>query len=259
MQHSVLIGTLLTRSRLTLGAGLVGALLLSATGCHKSSSSSTSGGTTQPDDDDVLFPFHTPFDFKDSFYLENGVDPAGFAKRLTPDDPAATKGRSLDPTKNNTRILAILGGYDAAGALLYYPKPPAPMTPAAFTPDHKGERAKILANNFRAFLFPEAGAGLLSSAADERRQGNVFDTSSGYFHTNPLGLWRLTFPHYTDDALNTPDGQDKLDELRARNGEDNDGNPLLKRLSEINELEKLGYLDLLQRSEDGSDGPPWVV
>ena len=168
MQHSVLIGTLLTRSRLTLGAGLVGALLLSATGCHKSSSSSTSGGTTQPDDD-VLFPFHTPFDFKDSFYLENGVDPAGFAKRLTPDDPAATKGRSLDPTKNNTRILAILGGYDAAGALLYYPKPPAPMTPAAFTPDQKGERAKILANNFRAFLFPQAGAALLSSAAGERR------------------------------------------------------------------------------------------
>jgi hypothetical protein len=153
----------------------------------------------------------------------------------------------------------VLGGYDAPGALLYYPKPPAPMMPGAFTDNAEGEAAKAIANQFRAFLFPLAGVPLLSSAAGERRQGNVFDTSSGYFHTNPLGLWRLTFPHYTQAALNTPDGQAKLNDLRARNGEDKDGNPLLKRLSEINELEALGYLDLLQRNEDGSDGPPWVV
>ena len=87
----------------------------------------------------------------------------------------------------------------------------------------------------------------------------MFDTSSGYVTDNPLGLWRITFPRFTDEALFTAEGQEKLDELRARNGTDLDGTPVIKRLSEINELEALGYLDLLQRPEDGSEGGPWVV
>ena len=99
----------------------------------------------------------------------------------------------------------------------------------------------------------------LSPAAPNRRQDNVFDTSSGYLSANPLGLWRITFPRYTDDAYNTPGGQAKLAELEARNGVDLDGTPVIKRLSEVNELDALGYLDLRQRPVDGSAGPPWVV
>ncbi|MFT4540873.1 MAG: hypothetical protein ACI841_001077 [Planctomycetota bacterium] len=233
--------------------GLAGALALTGSSCDQFESSSSSKTKV------IEYPFHTPFDFKDSFYLANGVDPDGFPTRLTADSPEATLGESVDENRNGTRILSVLGGYDAAGALLYYPKPPAPMMPATFTDDDAGDDALALADSFRAFLFPLADAPPLSSVAGERRQGNVFDTSSGYFHTNPLGLWRLTFPHYTDAALNTVDGMTKLDALRERNGEDKDGTPLLKRLSEINELEDLGYLELLHRADDGSEGPPWVV
>ncbi len=65
----------------------------------------------------------------------------------------------------------------------------------------------------------------------------MFDTTSGYFSCNPLGLWRLTFPRFTDLALNSDEGKAKLDELRERNGADKDGTPIIKRLSEIDELD----------------------
>ncbi|MEM7200668.1 MAG: hypothetical protein AAF628_10405 [Planctomycetota bacterium] len=205
------------------------------------------------------FPFHTPFDFKDRFYVENGLDPTKLTMRLVPNDVNCTRGRSKDPTRNQARILEINGGYDSVGSLLFYPAPPAFIPPDAFLPSPRGAEARDLANKFRAFIFPRRDGLPLSPAAANRRQDNVFDTSSGYSTVNPLGLWRITFPRYTDEALYTAAGQAKLDELRARNGTDLDGTPVLKRLSEIEDLEKLGLLELRQRPVDGSAGEPWVV
>ncbi len=207
------------------------------------------------------FPFDTPFDFNDKFYRQNGVEPDLFEEgtHVTPDSPNATSGKSKDKTRNKTRILEVNGGYDSVGALLYYPAPPAFVPAEAFLDNEKGEAALEIANKFRAFIFPKAKGLPLSPAPPNRRQDNMFDTSSGYLTVNPLGLWRITFPAYTDAALNTPEGQAKLAELESRNGLDLDGTPIIKRLSEINELEALGYLDLNQRPEDGSAGSPWVV
>lgn len=204
-------------------------------------------------------PFHTPFDFRDKFYRVNGLDPKKLIDRLTPSAANATRGKSKDKTRNRTRILEAFGGYDSAGALLYYPAPPSKFNADAFVKGRKGDLARAIANKFRAFIFPKRNAPPLSPAAPNRRQDNVFDTSSGYLHRNPLGLWRLTFPRYTDKALNTQGGQAKLTELRKRNGIDLDGTPIIKRLSECNELEALGYLDMAMRPEDGSKGFPWVV
>ena len=207
----------------------------------------------------ATFPFHTPFDFNNEYYLRNGLDPTQFATRIRPDDPNATPGRSLDPTRNGTRILEVNGGFDAAGALLYYPAPPVFFPVEAFTNNSAGEGAHAIANKFRAFIFPLKDGDPLSPDPANRRHDNVFDTSSGYLGRNPLGLWRITFPRFTNTALNTAAGQAALDVLRNRNGVDLDGTPVIKRLSEINDLEARGYLELLQRPEDGSEGPPWVV
>jgi len=205
-------------------------------------------------------PFHTPFDFKDSFYKKNGLDPKLFNTRLTPDDANAAKGKSKDKTRNKTRILEINGGYNAVGELLYYPAPPANFFDEAFLDNEKGDLAREVANEFRAFLFPKADGGLpLSPAPPNRRQDNLFDTSSGYLTDNPLGLWRITFPAYTAAATETPEGIAALAVLEERNGLDLDGTPILKRLSEIKDLEAQGFLVLNQRNEDGSDGFPWVV
>lgn len=205
------------------------------------------------------FPFHTPFDFNDHYYRINGLEPDAFETHISTSDPNATFGFSKDPTRNNTRILEINGGFDASGSLLYYPAPPVFFPEEAFLDNEAGVHARKVADEFRAFIFPLRDGDPTSPAPSNRRHDNVFDTSSGYLTDNPLGLWRITFPRFTDEALDTAAGQAKLEELRIRNGSDLDGTPVIKRLSEINELEELGYLDLIQRAVDGSEGSPWVV
>jgi len=199
-----------------------------------------------------------PFDFSDEFYIENGLNPDLFVFRVSPDDPNATLGMSPDPQHNDTRILEANGGFDSAGQLLYYPAPPANFTAEAFLPNAAGQQARDIANEFRAFIFPKRDGNPVGPPVSNRRHDNVFDTSSGYLTDNPLGLWRVTFPRYTDEAL-FPKWDPKLEELALRNGLDLDGTPIIKRLSEIHELEALGLLDLIQRPEDGSQGFPWVV
>ena len=84
--------------------------------------------------------FDIPFDFKDSFYRANGIDPTKLINRLTPAHPSATTGTSIDPTRNSTRILHTFGGYDTVGEPLYYPLPPAPFKADAFLPNEQGKR-----------------------------------------------------------------------------------------------------------------------
>jgi hypothetical protein len=199
-----------------------------------------------------------PFDFSDAFYITNGLDPENFDFRVSPEDENATWSESPDAQHNNTRILEANGGFDSAGQLLYYPAPPANISAQAFLPNAAGQHAREIANEFRAFIFPKRDGNPVGPPPANRRHDNMFDTSSGYLTDNPLGLWRVTFPRYTDAAL-FPKWDPKLDELAARNGLDLDGTPIIKRLSEILELEALGLLELIKRPEDGSLGFPWVV
>lgn len=203
--------------------------------------------------------FHAPFDFTDEFYRENGIDPDKLINRVTPENPSAVLGLSQDPTRNHTRILELFGGYDAVGASLYYPLPPGPFRSDGFLDNALGERAREIADKYRVFIFPRRSGDPLGSAASNRRADNLFDSSSGYFTENPLGLWRLTFPAYTNKALYTDQGKRMMDEIRDRNGEDLDGTPLIRRLSEVLELQRQGLLELRERPDDGSLGPPWVV
>ena len=200
-----------------------------------------------------------PFDFSDRFYRANGLEPKLFDARIHHTDPNATWDKKPDADHNHTRIIEINGGYDSVGALLYYPAPPANISAQAFQNNQTGQEAMEIANRFRAFIFPKRDGDPLSPMPPNRRHDNVFDTSSGYGTRNPLGLWRLTFPRWTDLALESEEGEAHLEMLRERNGTDLDGTPILKRLSEILEAEELGYLELLQRKEDGSEGFPWVV
>ncbi len=219
--------------------------------------STTEGGNSNP----------PPYDFSDLFYAENGIEPTSLRERAcNPDrDPshAVIDPPSPDPaTRNSCRILQTTGGFDASGNLIYY-SIMAPVFPEDFTNNEAGLRAREIANSFRAFLFPRDpdhdGVVQLSPAVSNRRQDNVFDTRNGYFSNNPLGLWILAFVVYTDKALNTPEGQAELAKIAATNGTDLDGTPILDNASQIDDLAQKGFVKILNRAQDGSQGFPWVI
>lgn len=202
-----------------------------------------------------------------------------------------------DPTRNDIRVLQTTGGFDADGDLIYY-NVFSPIPDESFllhdsqgnlTPE--GQDAFNQAESFRAFLFPiqarngrlvtepcppGVGPGPTAPGAEDcavmqpppfnRRQDNVFETTETYSCRNPLGLWLLAFVIYTDAAFNTPEGQAALAELRARNeGMTTDGTPIIKRRSEILDLEQRGFVRIVnppgpfasQRVPGAA--PRWVV
>ena len=209
----------------------------------------------------VFFPPDSPpFDFNDAYYRQNGIDPTKITVRVNGSAPVSTIDNvtSHADSRNNVRVLETTAGYDAAGGPLFY-NIMAFVVPASFTSDAAGDHAKVLANRFHAFIFPKKAGLPLSPAPPNRRQDNLFDTTGGYLTVNPLGLWRIEFVSFSSAGLNTPAGQAALQVLAHRNGTDNDGTPVIKRLSEIQELQAQGFINVVERKDDGSQGFPWVV
>jgi hypothetical protein len=210
--------------------------------------------------DEFIFPTpgSPPFDFADTYYQENGINPPLITDRVNGHDGISVIDEAPDERHDNVRVIETTAGYDSSGSFLSY-NIMGTLFKGSFTPDSWGVSAHETANKFRAFLFPKRSAGQLCPAPSCRRQDNVFDTTMGYLSNNPLGLWRITFVSYTHAALTTVKGKAALAQLARRNGTDLDGTPVIKRLSEINELERNGFVLLRQRNEDGSDGFPWVI
>lgn len=206
-----------------------------------------------------------PFDFSDAFYQANGIAPNFIRERAgNPDrNPLhwTVDNSNTDPTRRNIRILETTGGFNDSGSLIYY-SIMGTVFPDTFTNDAAGQRAREIANHFRAFLFPKDpehdGVVVLSPAPPNRRQDNLFDTRDGYFPNNPLGLWILAFVVYTDKAF-TPEGRKVLDPIAAVNGRDLDGTPILKSAAQIDNLAANGFVKILNRALDGSQGFPWVI
>ncbi len=206
-----------------------------------------------------------PFDFSENFYRANGIDPDGLTLLVTErggGSGAIIERQAPHPSRSNVRIIATNGGYDAGGALLFYPDPPAFMTVDAFMDNAAGQRARELADEFRAFIFPRSDGDPFSPGPPNRRQDNIFDTGLGYLTHNPLGLWTLQFVAYTDAAINggTPEQDALMAEITARNGLDEDGTPLIRRKHEIFLLEDAELVTLYTRNKETfENGPPWVV
>jgi hypothetical protein len=205
---------------------------------------------------------HQAHDFNDGFYRKNGLDPKSpdFNRRFeidgVPNGLQAVEGFTTDPTRSQTRVVAVNCGYDASGQTLCYPGPPVFFGEESFMNNPAGDLARELAE-FRAFIFPKASGNPLSPAPPNRRQDNMFETTKGYIGVNPLGLWRLTFVSYTDAAF-TPAGVEVLAPLHVQNGTDLDGTPIIKRLHVLLELEAQGLVEFNVRVP-GVNPEPWVV
>jgi hypothetical protein len=202
-----------------------------------------------------------PFDFSNSFYLANGIDPSKILQRVGSTNSASAfvvEQSSPDANHTNIRITETTGGFKRDGNPLFYTINGF-VNPDTFTNDAAGQKAKQIAESFEAYIFPKASGDPLSPALSNRRQDNVFDTKSGYFTNNPLGIWTAVFVSYTPAAFNTPEGQATLARLAAKNGTDLDGTPIIKTPKELDVLEGKGFAVEQTRNFDGSQGFPWII
>jgi hypothetical protein len=202
-----------------------------------------------------------PFDFSNSFYLANGIDPSKILNRVGTSTSASAfvvDNSNTNPDRNNIRITETTGGFDRAGTPLYYTINGF-LNPDAFTNNAAGQQALQIAEKFEAYIFPKASGNPLSPALSNRRQDNVFNTIDGYFTNNPLGAWTAVFVSYTPAAFNTAAGQKALAALAAKNGTDLDGTPIIRTPKELDVLEGKGFAVEQRRNVDGSQGFPWII
>jgi hypothetical protein len=202
-----------------------------------------------------------PFDFSDSFYLANGINPNAIQSRVGTSTSASAfvvDNSNTNPDRNDIRIIETTGGFDRAGTPLYYTINGF-VNPGTFTNDAAGQTALQIAEKFEAYIFPRANGDPLSPALSNRRQDNVFNTIDGYFTNNPLGLWSAVFVSYTPAAFNTAAGQKALAALAAKNGTDLDGTPIIRTPKELDVLEGKGFAVEQRRNVNGSQGFPWII
>ena len=179
------------------------------------------------------------YDFTDTYYRQNGIDPAGIVGRREAVLPLATEDLPFFSYQRNVRMLLTLPAYDHSGHAYYFTVLGG-LTGTAFTNDSAGRRARSIADTSAEYIFPKRGTDPLGLGAF--RQSVVLDMRNGYFSNNRLGLWIHTWVSFTDRALNTRDGQRALNDLAARNGRDLDGTPIIKTTSDIDNLFSRGYI-----------------
>jgi hypothetical protein len=192
-----------------------------------------------------------PFDFSDGFYRANGLDPRLLVGRVDGWDGRSVAATTSDPRHRNVRVLAINGGFDHRGGLVFYVVL-ANVDATTFLAGAAGQDAHRLAKEFMAFNFPRAsGTG--------RRQDDVFDTRHGFFGRNPLAIWTKASVRYTPSALSTAAGRQALAAVAARNGADLDTTPLIRTVDDIERLGSRGFVTVTTQPADGSAGPPWFL
>ena len=187
----------------------------------------------------VAEPQNRLYDFTDTYYRQNGVDPAGIDGRREAVLPLATEDLPFFSYQRNVRMLLTLPAYDDSGHAYYFTVLGG-LKANGFTNDAAGRRAKQIADSSAEYLFPRQGTDPMGLGAF--RQSVVLDMRNGYFSNNKLGLWIHTWVSFTPRALTTRDGQRALADLAARNGRDLDGTPIIKTVSDIDNLFSRGYI-----------------
>ena len=190
-----------------------------------------------------------PFDFTDAFYLANGVNPAAIIGRPEPDGKTAVIDNNVPgPQYRNVRLLEHAACYDHSGHVTFF-HVVGLLFPATFTNNAAGAEARAIAEEFKIYEFPRAGAPPFS--VFPKNQDAIADLSGGYFSNDPLGSWQINIVRYTPAAFNTPEGQEALADLAEENGLTLDGTPVITTLSDIESLESNGFVTITVPPADG--------
>lgn len=198
------------------------------------------------------------FDFQDAYYLQNGVDPTRiFGRRQVTGD-----GRSVFDTpmfwyQRNVRAARINPAYSDNGSVTFWAVM-GDLNVQSFTPDAAGQQAKQLADRYILYVFPRRDQpDPVTLGAN--RQADIVDLSGGYFSNDPLGLWLHVWISYTDRAFTDRDAKKFMSKMAERNGLALDGTPIIRTLSELNNLLSKGYVAKRFRNPNGSEGPMYGI
>lgn len=197
------------------------------------------------------------FDFVDQYYYQNGVD----AARIFGRRQVTGNGNSVFDAPNfwfqrNVRAARINPAYADNGTPTFWAVM-GDVDNNGFTNDRAGTTAKQIANRYVLYVFPTRTGNQIGLG--NNRQADIVDLSGGYFSNDPLGLWIHVWISYTRQALNTKAGQIALADLQRRNGTALDGTPIIRTLSDLNNLLSKGYAAKRFRNPDNSEGPMYGI
>jgi hypothetical protein len=222
----------LAASALLLGFGAV-ALGGPATSAVAAPHGHANSGSNSPGDKYPLF------DFSDAYYTSNGVRVDALVGRRSGTDGLSVVDTSPDLNHRNVRATFTLPAYDPSGNTLFFTVM-SDLAPSPFTANAAGQKAQQIAEASPVYVFPTHDGDPLG--VGNSRQADLVDTSNGYFSNDPLALWVHVFVSYTDKAFNTAAGKKALADLAARNGLSLDGTPIIKTVSDIQNLTKQGFV-----------------
>ncbi len=204
----------------------------------------------QADTDDRLY------DFTDMHYRKNGVNPARIVGRRNGADNLSVFDTPFFSNQRNVRTLLTIPAYDHSGDLVYFTIM-GELFADGFTNDRAGIAAKAIGNKYIEYVFVTRGSNPVGLG--NFRQSALLDMRNGYFSNDPLGLWTHVWVSFTDKAFNTRDGIRALADLEQRNGRALDGTPIIKKVSEIDNLVSKGYAAKRLRNMDGSEGAVYSI
>ena len=196
------------------------------------------------------------YDFTDAYYLMNGVDPAKIAGRRTGSDGISVFDTPFFNFQRNVRTTFTLPAYKHNGDLEFWAVM-GDLFVDGFTKNAAGRKAKEIAHRAILYVFPTRNGDPIGLG--NNRQADIMDMRNGYFSGNPLGLWLHIWISYTDKAFNTTNGKKMLADLEKRNGLALDGTPIIKTLSELENLLQKGYAQKRLRNVNGSEGPMYGI
>jgi hypothetical protein len=191
------------------------------------------------------------YDFTDAYYRQNGVDPTRIEGRRNGSDNASVFDVPFFSYQRNVRALLTLPAYDHSGSLHFFTVMGG-LTSAGFTNNRAGQRAQTIAESYIEYIFPTRTGNPIGLG--NTRQSNILDMRNGYFSNDPLGLWLHVWVSYTDSAFNTREGSKMLAQLARNNGVALDGTPIIRTLSEFDNLLNKGFVQKRTVARDGSEG-----
>jgi hypothetical protein len=183
--------------------------------------------------DDSVLPENRPFDFRDKYYDENGVEPSLIFLRCDGTDKFSVLDTINDGIHRGVRMIGTMPAYNFDGKMLYWNQY-GELFDLSFKNDTTGKDANLIANSFPIYIFPS------TTVRNSNRQAHLIAAYEGYFQKNTLGLGVEVIVIYTD--IPNIDNEPMLAKLAETNGISLDGTPIIRTTQELEDLTRRGIV-----------------